>query len=204
MVLVYIYIYIYIYIDSLTVAVLMQGPQEACRVLVGSSFEASWGLFWPLLRPVLGLLGGLGPVWGLCGRPWGFVGAFLALPWTVLGASWAVLGPSWAVVGASWGPLGPSWGGLGGVLGRLGVSENRKVVYAGNVRFPTGMGRFWPLGALLGGLLGLSWGVFGTCWTVLGPSWASWGHLGRLGALFWRLGPSRSAPEPAAPSGPEV
>ena len=32
----------------------------------------------------------------------------------------------------------------------------------------------FPLGGLLGRLLGLSWGVSKASWTVLGPSWASW------------------------------
>ena len=67
-------VYIYICIDSLTVAVLMQGPLEACGVLVGSSFEASWGLVWRLLGPGLGLLGG----WGLLGASVGVLEDFWA------------------------------------------------------------------------------------------------------------------------------
>ena len=158
-------IYIYIYI-SLTVAVLMQGPQKACRVLVGSSFEASWGLFWPLLGPVLGLLGG----WGLLGASVGVLGDFRA-------PFWRSLGPSWAPLGPSWGPLGRSWGALGGLLGRLGVVlgaswavlERRKGEKARKPKTYKNLREINDFG-LLGPSWEGSWGSLGTSWRPLGPS----------------------------------
>ena len=114
-------------------------------------------------------------------------------------ASWAVLRPSggrfgalleasWAVFEPFWGHLGPFWGDLGGLLGRLSAIGE----YVTNLRFPMGMGRFLPLGALLGRRLETSWGVLKACWAVLRPSWAFWSDLsasrGPLGASGRPLG----------------
>ena len=107
---IYIYIYIYIYIDSLTVAVLIQRPQDARRELWGGNFEPLGGCFWGLLGAFFGPLEGLGLVGGLRG---------------VLGASWRLLfpllGPSWACPGVLLGCLGRLWGRLEALLGRPGA-----------------------------------------------------------------------------------
>ena len=124
--------------------------------------------------------------WGPLGTP---LGALLGPLGGLLGRLFAVLGPSWAMLG----PSGPTWGALRGRLRPPGT----------------------PLGALLGslgGLLGRLLAVLGLSWAVLGPSGPSWGALRsllgppgafweRLGALWGRLGPSRSARESAAPGG---
>ena len=111
------------------------------------------------------------------------------------------MGLSWAVFEPSWGPLGPSWGDLGGLLDRLGRCESRRGGYVKNIRFPKGMGRFLPFGALWGRRLGTSWGVLKACWAVLRPSWAFWMIFRRLGALLDRLegllGPSWTDLEPS-------
>ena len=159
----------------------------ASRGPLGSSFEASWGLFRALLWPLLGLFGA---------------------SWGLLGPSWGSLGASWGPLGAFWGPLGadslnfrfvvplfgPSWGRLGALLGRLGRLLGRLGAFFGR----------------LGGLLGASWAVLGRCSRLLGQSWsvgsstrrerekhrkthrkslilASWGPLG--GPLGMPLGP---------------
>ena len=134
----------------------------------------------------------------MLGPTWAHVGSKKP-SWAVLEASRAVLEPSWAVLGPFRGPLGPSWGGLGGLLGRRGRCESRRGEYAKNVRFPKGMGRFLPLGALLGRLLGASWVVLTASWAFWRPSRVSWSDLsafrgylvpcGRpLGALLDRSG----------------
>ena len=79
----------------------------------GGTSEASWGLFWGPLGPVLGifwvsfgavwgLLGGMGPDGGL----WEPLGGSLGPPGGLLGPPVPALGPLWE---QSWGNLGPSW-----------------------------------------------------------------------------------------------
>ena len=75
-----------------------------------------------------------------------------------------------------------SWGSLEGLLGRLGalvgasraVLERRKEGKARkqkNIEKTNENQRFWPLGALLGGLLGRVGGLMEPSWGVLGATW---------------------------------
>ena len=101
------------------------------------------------------------------------------------------MGPSWgassAVLGLPLGLLGPCWGDLRGLLGRLGRCEDQKSECAEQVRLPQGIGRYLPLGALLGVPLG---GLLGCLEAILGHPEAI---LARLG-LPWNLSGGSEGP----------
>ena len=117
-----------------------------------------------------------------------------------MGALGAVLGASWAPLGALLGRLGRllgrlgalagRLGALGGSSGRLGRCDDRKDEHAKNERFPKGMGRLLPLGALCAVLSEPSRGVLGASWAVrrlLGRPEAILARLGLPWNFFWRL-----------------
>ena len=138
-----------------------------------------------LLGPPGGLLGRSARIVASCSPSWAHFGAVLGPSWAVLGAFWAVLEPFWSFLVPSWGLLGQSWGRLGGLLGCLGTSEARKGDKPKNNRKPLEHQGFLPHGALLGGLVGLSWGIWKASWAVLERFSAV---LGCLGTLLGRLG----------------
>ena len=135
----------------------------------------------PLGR-VSGASGGLsGPSWGErlkmpvriapLGHSWGPLGALLGRLGGFRGRFRTVLGYLGAPFGPSWGPHRPSWDDLGGPSGRFRRCQDNKTECAKNVRFPKGMGRFFPLGALSAVLRGHSWAVLEASCAVLKPSW---------------------------------
>ena len=83
------------------------GDLEGSRseVVLGGSWEASWGLSG-----------------GISGPSWETLGPLLGAVWAIFGAFWAVLRTSGAVLGASWAVLGASWA----VLEPLGLSLGRQ------------------------------------------------------------------------------
>ena len=89
------------------------------------------------------LLGRLGALMGRRGRLLGRLGAH----WAVLGASWGLLGRLGAVLGGYW-----------AVLERR-KAEKPKMTKTSKKNNENQ--RFWPLRALLGGILEASWGVLG-------------------------------------------
>ena len=170
------------------------------RRVVGTCLRAGGGIWratWGRLGASWGPLGGLlraswGPLGPSQGPPRGFVGPrardFVSCSPSgpLLGPSWAPLGPSWMPLGQSWSPLGPSWGPLGSLLGPLGAileaswavlgrREAEKVETPKSAQYLKKNNEFC--------LLGPSWEC---SWRPLG---ASGGHLGRLGAFLWHLGP---------------
>ena len=84
----------------------------------------------------------------LLGLSAGSLGALLGLSWALLGPSWGPQGP---LLGLSWGHLGPSWSHLEASR----AHRKRKGEKAKNICFFKVFEGFWPLGGLLGRLLGL-------------------------------------------------
>ncbi len=144
-----------------------------------------------LLGDCLGSLGGVsappGISWGrkLGIREW--LGLLSGACWGSLGPSWGPIGPSWASRGPSWSSFGGLLGRLGNPLGRLGRDDSPTGEHTKNIRFPTGMGRFLLLGALLWCLLEPLGVLLGAFRTLLGgfsaPPGATWGR--KLGIRWW-------------------
>ena len=134
-----------------------------------------------------------GPLGGSWGYRWRkgskcqVVFPLLGPSWAVFGALWAVLGPSRAALGPSSGLQGPSWDDHGGPLGRLGRCEDEKGEFAKNVRFPKGMTRFVPLGALSAVLWEHTSAVIGPFGAVLKPSWTVVGLPWAVSTLCWTV-----------------
>ena len=174
---------------------------EASWGPLGGNFEASRGLFWSLLGPPVGLLGAF---WGgklgfsIRGAPLG----------PLLGPSSGPLGPFRAPLGPSWGPLGQSWGPPGSLSGRLGAvlgaswplferqtSEKRERQKPSNT---WGKSMVFALRDSLGqppaGFVAHLGVVSGAPWLLSG---LSSGHLKSLGPSGRHIRPSRRPPRPA-------
>ena len=149
------------------------GPSEGH---VGGLWDSLGPLFGPSWGALGALLGALGAVLGPSGAPLGpllghlgghraketgalisiapsgpeksHLGAVLGRSWGALGRSWGRLGP---LLGLSWGRLGPSWSHLEASR----AHRKRKGEKAKNIGFSKVFEGFWPLGGLLGRLLGL-------------------------------------------------
>ena len=161
-----------------------------------------------------GILGRRARFFGSCSLSWAALGAFLGPSWAVLGGSGGSLGAllgrlgallraSWAVLERSWEPLGRSWS--------VGKPKQRE---AKDTEKNSEDQRCWPLGALLGRLLGRVAGIMELSRRVWGASWKflrlsmrglerSLGVLGGLQPIklvsgaFWE-----SADPPKKPGGP--
>ena len=177
--------------------------------------RASWGPLGGLLGPPGGLLGrrarffgssslSWAPLGGLLGAIVSPLGRLLGRLEALLGRLGALLGPSGAILEQFWEPLGRSWS-----VGKPKKREGRKH------RKTNENQRFWPLGALLGGLLGRVGGLMEPSWGVLGATWQflrlsmrvlerSRGVLGGLQPILAVSGALREPSDPPRTPGREV
>ena len=160
----------------------------------GAYFGLSWGPFWALLGPILGLLSPLGPLgrsgaapgsilgcsWAAPGLSWGPLGALQGRSWPLWGRSGPLLGSSGAVLAASWASFGASWAGLG---------RRKRIVTKPCKNHGFSMVLAWFLG-----LWGPSWGLLAASGGALGGPWSPLGRLwalrGRPGLAWASVGPS--------------